>query len=189
MIPRFALVPAVFAALLGAAVAAQPCRGWRLYKSASERFAAYYPPGFHMLNPRLFGLDVVNVPRSRLASGGPVIPENGAEITVGPAEQPGKTIDDLIVQSQRSADGPPILEQTLLTSGLGPDGCPALHQVENYENFGGPIHPVLMHWTTYFCEVHGRIFAVTLSYWRGNKDRKMLEGFARTVAMTLRIYK
>ncbi len=162
--------------------------GWTHYVSAQHRFSAFYPPGWHLLTPDVGVLQVVNFPDSERV-GGTIIPPAGAIITVGPTGYPGKTVNDVIVASLVGADGPPILDQTILTDGLGPDGCPALHEVQTYLNLGSATHPVLERDTTYYCQVHGRIFTVNLEYFRGNRAAPMLESLARTVATTLRIEK
>lgn len=169
--------------------AAQLSHGWARYYSPKQGFAVFYPPDFYLLDPELLGMEAVNVPRSKLVSGGPLIPEDGAELAVGPAGEPGQTIRDIVIASQKSADGAPIIDQTLLTGFTGPDKCHSMRQVEVYENYGGPKIPVLQHITSYYCEAHGRNFAVTMYYWEGNKEAPMLEGMARTVAKTLTVYK
>ncbi|MGH9414381.1 MAG: hypothetical protein ACRD0Y_11675 [Terriglobales bacterium] len=174
-------------ALVSGLVAARPFYGWTQFFSAKYKYAAYYPPGWHLLQPTGDSLTAINFPDSQRVTGA-VIPEQGAYIDAGPVSASITTVNDAVMQALAHADGAPILEQTLLTSDPGTNGCPTLHQLEYYENFGSSTKPVLEHWTSYFCSVHGRIFAVDLGYWRGNKDAALLEGLARTVANTLQIY-
>ena len=171
-----------------AALLAPQHYGWVHYVSTQHRFSAFYPPGWHEVTPGLGGLQVINFPDSERV-GGIIIPPAGAIITVGPTGYSGKTINDTVVASLVGADGPPILDQTILTDGLGPDGCPTLREVQTYLNLGSATHPVLERDTAYYCQVHGRIFTVDLEYYRGNKDAAMLESLARDVAMTLRVEK
>jgi len=174
-------------ALLGGLLAPQHY-GWTHYASPKRQFSAFYPPGWHLLKPDFGILQAINFPDSERV-GGVVIPPTGAIITAGPTGYPGKTINDVVVASLVGTDGAPILDQTLLTDGLGPDGCPTLREVQTYLNLGSPVHPVLERSTSYFCQVHGRIFSVNIEYYRGNKDAAMLESLAREVSMTLRIEK
>jgi hypothetical protein len=162
--------------------------GWTHFVSAHHQFSAFYPPGWHELTPGLGGLQVITFPDSERV-GGIIIPPAGAIITVGPTGYPGKTVNDVVMASLVGADGPPILDQTILTDGLGPDGCPTLREVQTYLTLGSATHPVLERDTAYYCQVHGRIFTVDLEYYRGNKNAAMLESLARDVAMTLRVEK
>ncbi|HEY8054946.1 MAG TPA: hypothetical protein VIE13_03440 [Terriglobales bacterium] len=175
--------------LAGALLALAPATGWTRFYSAKYRFFTFYPPGWHILSasdwPRL---EVINFPTSE-AGHGTVLTEDGADIMVIPPAEPGGNIDDLVAQSIKFVHDPPSIDQTILTRTTDPNHCPTLRQVSYYENLGTELTPVLEQVTTYYCEVHNRIFRVTLTYYRGNKDTDMLEGLARTVVDTLRVYK
>ena len=185
MITRLAAILLLASGLLGVA----PATGWAHFQSSKYRFSIFYPPGWHILHAGddWPGLDVINFPSSE-AGHGTVLTENGALITVMPPEEPGGNVDDLVAQSTKFLHDPPSIDQTILTRTTDPNHCPTLRQVSYYENLGTELTPVLEQFTTYYCEVHNRIFRVTLTYYRGNKDTGMLEGLARTVADTLRIY-
>ncbi len=174
------------------AVAAVPGgAGWTHFASKGDRFSTWYPPGWHPFMAAWSHFDdlaVINFPTSERVTG-VVIPVHGAMIQAGPAP-PGKTIEDLVQASTKfAADPAPLVDQTLLTNTPNPDACPTLRQIEYYDNLGSAVTPILEHWTSFYCTVHGRVFIVSLSYIRGNKDAKMLEAETLSVARSLRIEK
>ncbi len=176
-------------ALLAVVPALAAGTGWTHFVSKQYRYSAWYPPGWQPLTPKSQSLTIINFPQSERVGGG-VIPAHGALIQAGPAHRPGKTIEELLQEGMTVAGARyPILDQTLLTGLPYADAPKALRQVEYYENYGSATRPILQHVTTFWCKVHGRIFSVALFYFRGNKDAKMLEAEALSVARSMRIGK
>jgi len=162
--------------------------GWTHFVSTKYRFSAWYPPGWQPLAPGSQSLEIIDFPQSQRVTG-TIIPEGGALIQAGPDALPGTVQDQINSELLHAGAVSAIIDQTLVTGLPYPDAPKTLRQVEYYENYGTQTDPVLQHITDFWCEVNGRVAGVTLFYWRGNKDAKMLEGLALDVARSLRVQK
>ena len=160
--------------------------GWKAFHSEQYRYSTFYPPGWQPLTPRSQAFTAINFPQSERVEG-IVVPPSGAMIEAGPTGEP--TVDKEIKADLENAGTDATVDQTLLTKLPYPDACKSLRQVEYDVNLGSTTSPVYQHITSFYCEVHGRAFGVTLIYYRGNKDAEMLQAVALDVARFLRIEK
>lgn len=179
--------PLVIAAVLGALVASLSQTGWTQFKSAEYRYTAFAPPGWQPLIPNSHSFPVINFPQSERVEGA-VLPESGAIIEVGPGGGTAKTVRDLYLKELPEGTVP-TMDQTLLVPAPDPDACRTLREVGWDVNLGDADHPVFEHSTSFYCELHNRVFVVRVEYYHGNKDAKTLDALALTVARTLRISK
>jgi hypothetical protein len=156
---------------------------WRTFRSVKYRYATTYPASWYQfkteLRPSLDYLDILNFPPSERAEG-VVLKDGGAEITVGPAPQGMRTLQDWIrkatkLDSQVEQRGVKEFTKT-------PSGCTELVKVTSLFEVGPGRN--FVH-TSYYCSTNRGMYAVSLTNWERDPQQKKYQAIALRVASSL----
>ena len=173
--------------LLLASAALGNCAGpgaLKTFRSRRFGYTASYPASWYLEHRavRLDSLDIFDFPPSRRVKG-VILPEDGAEIEVGPAPPEIHTVPEWIGRNTKLDTAVERRELKDLPS--SPNGCTTLTEVTSLNQLEERSR---INVTNYYCSTGRGLYMVSLTNWEGNPRLEALRKVALEIALSLRTF-